>query len=183
MSVRLAALVLIVVAVFAPRAHGQELTAEEKAFFRERLSDVVEVVPERVTDEAVRKVFAPAIYHVQVLVKEPGGSTSTQALVARFDNELAIVTRPSTDGDAPQVQKMFKRDFKLANDAAAALVQQAFDAVFPIARADEKARAFRRKGNQWTFVRGEFFDSKQGFVLTTDAAGALTSVKYVLKLP
>ena len=44
-------------------------------------------------------------------------------------------------------------------------------------------RDYKHAGNQWTLVRGMFFDKKMGFVLTTDANGAVTNVKYVLKLP
>jgi len=49
--------------------------------------------------------------------------------------------------------------------------------------ADKKAVAFHHTGNEWTFVRGKFFDSLMGFVITTDAKGKLTAIKYVLKLP
>ncbi len=55
--------------------------------------------------------------------------------------------------------------------------------VFPIFGPDAGARAIRHSGNDWTFVRGQFFDNAMGFVLTTDATGRITAVRWALKLP
>jgi hypothetical protein len=78
---------------------------------------------------------------------------------------------------------MFRPGFTLTNDDVAETLQRALDIVYPLNGQDKRLETFRHKGNEWTFVRGKFFDSMMGFVLTTDATGAVTGVKYVLKLP
>ena len=79
---------------------------------------------------------------------------------------------------------MFRPDFKLKSDADARVLQAAFDAIFPIiGSGDQKVATFKHTGNQWIFVRGEFFDSLMGFVVTTDGGDAVTGVKFVMKLP
>jgi hypothetical protein len=110
-------------------------------------------------------------------------STSTM-IVARSGDNVVALSRPGTDGDYPNIQKMLNPSLRLTSDSDLKPVQNAFDLVFPIVGTqDMSARDYKHAGNQWTLVRGMFFDKKMGFVLTTDASGAVTDVKYVLKLP
>jgi hypothetical protein len=176
----------VTLGLLAAPAQGRALSPDEQAFLREHLSEVVKVEPDRLADDAVVRVFATPIYRITVVVKEGDGATSTSsAIAARRGNELVAVSRPSTDGDYPEIQRMFRRDFKLTSEAAAETLQKALDVVYPIlGGSDKAARGFRRDGKQqWTFVRGEFFDKQMGFVLTTDGSGSITAVRYVLKLP
>jgi hypothetical protein len=79
---------------------------------------------------------------------------------------------------------MLHPDFRLRTAADATTLQQALDVAYPIVMdRDKKTKTFRHAGHQWIFVRGEFFDSKSGYIFETDASGAITSVKYQLKLP
>ncbi len=93
------------------------------------------------------------------------------------------MTRPSSDADLPDFAKMMNPEFRLASADDARTLQRALDAAYPIMGSeDQKAAANRRVGNQWIFVRGVFFDNKMGFIFETDATGAVTAVKFSLKL-
>jgi hypothetical protein len=175
----------LVLGVVATRAWGGDLTADEKAFLDQHFSDVVKIESARVSDPAVIKAFATPFYTVSIDISDGDGGTShNSVLVTRRDDKLVGVTRPGTDGDHPEIQQMFRPDFRLKNDADARVLQTALDAVFPIiGSSDQKAKTFKHAGHEWTFVRGEFFDAKMGFVVTTDHSGAVTGVKFVLKLP
>jgi hypothetical protein len=175
----------LVLGVVATRAWGAELTADEKAFLDRHVSDVVKIDYGRLSDPAVVKVFATAFYTLNVDIDVgDGGTSSNSAIVARQADKLVSLHRPGTDGDHPEIQQMFRPDFRLKNDADARVLQTALDAVFPIiGSSDQKAKTFKHAGHEWTFVRGEFFDAKMGFVMTTDNSGAVTGVKFVLKLP
>jgi hypothetical protein len=169
----------------AARAWGAELTADEKAFLDQHVPDVVKTEYIRLSDPAVIKAFATPFYTVSIDIYDgEGGTSHNSVLVARRDDKLVGITRPSTDGDCPAIQKMFRPDFRLKNDEDARVLQAALDAVFPIiGSSDQKAKTFKHAGHEWKFVRGEFFDAKMGFVVTTDNSGAVTGVKFVLKLP
>ncbi len=176
--------VAAVVSVLMFSALGQG-PADELTFVKNHLSDVVQVEPARLDDAAVMKVFAAPVYRVTVKIRDAEGATNTsEAIVAHVGDELLPITRPSSDADCPTFVKMLRRDFKLTKDADAATLQEALDQLYPIIMEDEKkAEAFHHSGNQWQFVRGTFFEDKMGFLVTTDASGTITSVKYVLKLP
>jgi hypothetical protein len=131
------------------------------------------------------KVFAAPIYKVTITIDMGDGATSGDGLVAaRVDDKFVPVSRPGSDGDCPAIQKMIRPDFKLVSDDDAKTVQAALDAVYPIlGDQDKAAEKITHSGNEFTFSRGKFFDKLMGFVLTTDASGTVTGVKYVLKLP
>jgi hypothetical protein len=184
MSKQLIGIIFVVLSVFVSGAVGQTLSQEEQAFFQKHLPDVVRVEPKRLNDHAIVSVFVTPMYDFNVAIKMGDGGTSTQhVVVARVGEEFVPLSRPGQDGDCPSIQKMFRPGFTLTNDDVAETLQRALDIVYPLNGQDKRLETFRHKGNEWTFVRGKFFDSMMGFVLTTDATGAVTGVKYVLKLP
>jgi len=158
---------------------------DAKAFIGQHLSDVVKIDSNLIAAPAVTKVFGTPIYAMTVTIIDGDGGTQGNSLVfAKTDTKLIPLTRPGSDGDYPIIQKLFNSRFKLASNGDAETVQDALDLVFPFVNDQEKsARAFKHDGNQWTFVRGPFFDKQMGFVLTTDGNGMIVGVKYVLKLP
>ncbi len=175
----------LVLGVVATRAWGGDLPANEQAFFEKHFSDVVKIDPVRVSDPAVIKVFATPFYTLNLSIDDgQGGTNQSSVVVARQDDRLVSVSRPGTDGDHPEILQMLRPDFRLKNDSDARVFQAALDAIYPIiGSSDQKAKVFKHAGQQWKFVRGDFFEAKMGFLLTTDKSGAVSSVKYVMKLP
>jgi hypothetical protein len=161
-----------------------DLTPEERVFFDQHTADMMRLDTQRLDSPAMVKVFSAPFYGVKVVLKEADGEQSNDLVVARIGDKLVSVSRPSSDGDLPDFQKMLNPDFKLRTAADATMLQQALDAAYPIIMdSDKKNEAFRHAGSKWVFVRGEFFGSKSGYVFETDAGGAIKSVKYQLKLP
>jgi len=185
MSRTFAGMLALALALSATGAAAQNRPPDEKEFVRQHLQNIVRVDPVRLTDPAVTSVFAVPLYRVMVEIGDPNGAARTSVMVGRQGDTLVVVSQPGEDQDRPDILKLLRPQFKLTGAAAAETVQNALDLVYPIigSSADEKAKAFRHRGNDWIFVRGKFFDASMGFVLTTDASGTITGVRYVLKLP
>ncbi len=184
MCKRLLAIVSAVLGLSATGVSSQKLPPAEQAFLDQHMKEVVTTQATRVTNPDVAAVFAVPIYSVRVEIKEDEGSSLQTILVARVGERLVGIFRPSGERECPEIHKLIRPDFKLSGDAAAATFQRALDAVYPIGGGpDESVKAVRHQGTEWTFVRGSFFENKMGFVLTTNAAGRIVSVKYALKLP
>ncbi len=161
-----------------------ELTPAEKAFFEQHVADVIRLDAQRLDAPAVAKVFSSPMYLVKVMRLEGEGDELREIAVARLGDKLASLSVPGTDTDLPGFVKMLNPAFRLRTNADATTLQQALDAIFPIVTdSDRKMKGFRRAGNQWSFMRGEFFEDKLGFLFETDASGAIKSVKYQLRLP
>lgn len=186
MRVRSALPVLVLVSLLGPfstPALGQATPADELAFVRQHLGDIVQVVPERISDPAVTAVFATPIYRVTVEIHEGDGTVSNGVIVGRVGDKLLALSRPSSDQDCPDLVSMLNPQFRLTGATSAETLQKALDAVYPLITDESKAaRAYTRSGSQWTFVRGRFFDDQLGFIFTTDPAGKVASVKFALKL-
>jgi len=185
MSRTFAGMLALALALSATGAAAQNRPPDEKEFVLQHLQNIVRVDPVRLTDPAVTSVFAVPLYRVMVEIGDPNGAARTSVMVGRQGDTLVVVSQPGEDQDRPDILKLLRPQFKLTGAAAAETVQNALDLVYPIigSSADEKAKAFRHRGNDWIFVRGKFFDASMGFVLTTDASGTITGVRYVLKLP
>jgi hypothetical protein len=171
--------------LLASAASAQSLPPEEQAFIDKHLGSIVNISTVRLTQPVVTQVFSAPLYLIEVTVNSgDGGSTGGHTIAARVDDKLVAVSRPGTDSDFPLLLKMLGGDFRLVSDSDAQRLQDALDIMFPVFdRSDKESVAFRRAGNQWTFVRGTFFDDKMGFVFTTDPQGKVTAVKYRLRLP
>ena len=179
--------VLIVVLasiLFPAMAPAGDLSPDDKAFLDKNISSIVRIDYTLMDDPAITKVFGAHFFRVKIIIKEELGEQTQELVVMRAGEKLANVSAPGSDGDLPELVKMFKAGFALKTDADAKLLQQALDILYPpFTDEDKKLVAFVHAGNQWTFVRGKFFDGKKGYVFTTDAAGAITRAKFVLKMP
>lgn len=163
---------------------ARDLTPDEQAFFAKHTSDLIRLDTQRLADPAFVQVFSSPFYTVKVVLKYADGEQSSDLIVARVGDSLVSVGRPSSDADLPDYLKLLNPDFKLRTDADAKKLQQALDTAYPIiSDSDKKSEAFRHAGHAWTFIRGDFFDSKMGYIFETDAGGAIKSVKFLLKLP
>ncbi len=161
-----------------------DLTPDEQAFFNRHTSDLVRFETQRLDDPVMQEVFAAPVYQVKIFIGGDDSGPTTSLVVARVGDKLVSVNVPSSDADMPGLLAMLKPGLKLSTTAEASMVQQALDTICPILMSsDKKLKGFSHQGTTWHFVRGEFFESKSGFVFETDAEGKVTAVKYLLRLP
>jgi hypothetical protein len=177
-------LVVLCLGLFTLAARAQDATAEEKSFFEKNVGKLVKLEPTPMNGEALAKVFAAKFYSVKVSMGDDGGMTTLT--VARKGNELSVVSTPGTTADMPGLKTMVKPDFKLKTDTDGIVFQAALDILYPIDdrfdKEDAKVKAVKHSGNQWTFVRGKFFDDLKGIIVTTDANGTITKIGYSLEI-
>jgi len=171
---------LALVLVLAPQLRADD-AADDQAFFDRQTSKFIKLQPKRLTADAIAKVFSAAMYSVTVVTSDGG---STNSVVARTGDDIAIISIPGTTTDMPDFVKLIKADFTIKADADAHVFQDALDGMYPIDstfnKDDLNAKAIRHSGNQWIFVRGKFFDHFRGFIVTTDDGGKVTGVKWTL---
>jgi len=171
---------LALIIVLSPQLRADD-AADDQAFFDKQTSKFIKLQPKRLTADVLNKVFNAILYQVNVVTSDGGGNN---AVVARTGDDIAIITIPSSTAEMPDCVKLIKADFTLKSDADAKMFQDALDVVYPIDttfnKDDVNARAIRHNGNQWTFVRGKFFDHFKGFIVITEDSGKVTNVKWTL---
>ncbi len=172
----------LTLAVAASGALAQGASPADQQFFNENIGKLVKLKPAPLDNPALAKVFSAKFYNVDVIVAGGG----TKVLIGRKGSDLVQVTTPSTTADMPGFQKLLNTDFRLKSDENAHTLQDALDILYPISSDfgddDAQAKTIKHAGNEWTFVRGKFFDHFKGFVVTTNADGVVTDVKYSLDI-
>jgi hypothetical protein len=175
---RYAVLVIVVCLGLAARiGRAQEATAEDKAFFAANIGKLIQLEPTPISGDALEKVFHARFFTVKV---NAGGAEGVKTLVAaRAGDDLKDVTLPDRAANMAALQALVKSEFKLKTDADGKAFEAALDLLYPPdSRYDEKRKAIRHAGTEWTFVRGAFITGFKGLVVATDADGKITSVRY-----
>jgi hypothetical protein len=170
-------LVVLCLSLATVAGRGQEATAEEKAFFDKHVGKLVKLEPTPITGQALEQVFAAKFFMVKMNM---GGEAGVKTLVAaRLGEDLQDVTMPETNADLPGLKSLVRAGFKLKSEADGKMFEQALDLLYPVdVRYDEKRKAVRQAGTEWTFIRGAFIGNFKGLVVTTDGIGTVTSIKY-----
>jgi len=136
---------------------------------------------------ALKEVTDATMYDVKVKIAGPGGGSSRSSLIAvKQGKTVTTLSRPSTSQDCPGLKTMLKKTFKLKSDANAKALEAVLDALYPISDRfggkDKKAKAIKREGAKFIFVRGEFFKNLKGFIFETDSSGSVVKVTYSLRI-
>jgi hypothetical protein len=175
---------VLALGLFALVARGEDATAQDKAFFEKQIGKLVKLEPQPLTGAALDKVFSAKFFKVNVSIGASGGGQDL--VVARSGDNAVEVTTPGTTEDMPDLKKLVKADFKLKADADGKTFESALDLLYPIDerfdKEDLKVKAVKHKGTEWTFIRGKFFDNFKGIVVTTNADGVITNIKYSLEI-
>jgi hypothetical protein len=172
-----ALLVLVCVALAAPDARTQDTKIDDRTFFDKNIGKLIKLEPTPIVDVSLEKVFGARFFAVSVSV---AGEANIKTLVAaKVGDDLSDVNVPSATSEMPTLKALVKPDFKLKTDADGKTFEAALDVLYPPdTRYDEKRKAVRHSGTQWTFIRGLFIGDFKGLVVTTDADGTITSIGY-----
>lgn len=172
----------LALAFVAAGALAQSTTPADQKFFDEHMGELVKLEPAPLDNPELSKVFSARFYEVNVIVAGSG----QKILVARQGNDLVDLTKPSTTAPMPGLRKLLDPGFRLKSDGDAHRLQDALDILYPVDSSfgdeDARAKTIRHAGDEWTFVRGKFFEHFKGFVFTTSADGVVTDVKYSLDI-
>src|ERR1043166_2698573 len=126
---------------------GEQVTAEEKAFFDKNVGKLVQVEPTPVTGEALEKVFAAGAKFYTVKVAMGGASGAAMLVAARVGETLLDVTMPEAAADMAGLKAAVKPGFKLKTEADGKAFEAALDVLYPPdTRYDEKRKAVRHAG-------------------------------------
>ena len=184
MKIGHAAWIFVLAGVVAGVARGQGSAENDRVFFERHISSLVKVEPQAIPAAAeIGKVFSGTFFTVDVTL----GDNSEKVIAVRSGDELVQVAKPSTTAKMPELTKLVKPEFKLAGEADAKAFEVALDAIYPIDatfnKDDLKVKAIKQKGDEWTFIRGKFFEHFKGFVVTTKADGTISEITYSLDIP
>ena len=88
-----------------------------------------------------------------------------------------------TDLECPVLMSLIKKDFFLKDENSAKLFEASLNTLYPVDKKEIPNVKHLKKGSQWIFLRGKFFDDYTAFIVTTGANGAVTKIELKLSYP
>jgi hypothetical protein len=84
------------------------------------------------------------------------------------------------DLQCPVLLSLIRKDFLLKDENAAKLFESALNLIYPVDEKEKQNVKHIRKGAQWIFLRGKFFDDYTALIVTTSPNGAVTGIELKL---
>jgi len=162
--------------------------SDEEAQVAAEVSKMYKVSSEatRLTSSSLAKVTDGVVYDVKVTITGPNSRQSHRIKVIKEGKAVSKLSSPTTNQSCPVLKKMIKKKFALKTEQDARILEAALDELYPISDSfggrDKKVKAIKRQGANFIFVRGVFFKKLSGFIFETDGKGAVTDVKYSLRI-
>jgi hypothetical protein len=160
-------------------AVAQDAKAIEEAVLKQ-----IKIEPEKLDAPALKKTFSAAFYKVNIKISQGDGYSTSKMSLAFHEGKFVNVESTTTTRPMPVLQSLVNKGFKLKTEADAKAFEEALDVLFPVRSFgdDKKVKGVKKAAPGWHFIRGKFFKDLKGFVVETDGAGAITSIKYDLKI-
>ena len=134
-----------------------------------------------VKQDVLRKVFTGNFYNVKPGFKEQNGTmTCSEFHFNILNGKLTELEELDQDKELTTLNGMLNKNFLIKDEASAKTFETALDALYPLSDSDKAQEKHLKKGNQWIYVRGPFFEKFKALLVTVDAKGAITKMEFSL---
>ncbi len=133
--------------------------------------------------EPISKVLKHKVYFITLTTRNMYNATESdqdEFIVIDLGDKVKRFELDNTNKDMPELQSYIKEDFIL-DDKSASMFQGLLDLIYPIDEWESEHKEYFKKDGKWYFLRDEFFSSKEGFEITIDPNGKITSIRYKME--
>ncbi|WP_067035692.1 hypothetical protein [Allomuricauda sp. CP2A] len=136
-----------------------------------------------VQSDAIACILKHKVYIINRYTKNTYRNDSTREdkfIVLDTGDNIIHFEHINSDTSLNDFLGIIKDDFVL-NPQTAPLFEDMLDILYPVAAWKVDKREFFYKNDRWYFLRDAYFRTKQGFEVTTDPDGKITSIRYKMK--
>ena len=146
-----------------------QITEKENAALDKLIESKVEIEADALTSSVLQKMFDAEFFILKrtPLYKSNGGFS--ELVMMKHDGKMSEVE------EAENLVPILKSDYKIADESNARDMKKALTLLLPGMGNNDK---IIRNENQWILVCNEFFDDKEGFVVTTENDGKVSNIEY-----
>jgi hypothetical protein len=158
------------------KVNAQELSEKENSQLDNFIKSKISIKKEKVVSDTLEKVFTGTFFKVEAGFSfGDGGMFSGLLFVLKDEKMIENVGR--TDS-LNTLLSLVRKDFYLKTEADAKIFETSLDKLFPISWTSVEEKAHLKIKNQWYFIRGKFFDSKSGYIVTLDKNSNISDIAY-----
>ncbi len=173
---------LLFIALFHFHAYSQ-MNEQTDARLQKFLEKSSLVTFKEVTSEAITCILKHKVYFINRSTKNTYRNDrihDNKFIVLDTGEEIMHFEQINSNTPLDDFLGFIKDDFVL-NLQTASLFEDMLDIIYPVAAWKVDKREFFHKNGRWYFLRDAYFRTKQGFEVTTDPNGKITSIRYKMK--
>ena len=158
------------------KVNGQEISDKENSLLDNFIKSKISITKEKIVSDTLEKAFTGTFFKVDAgFSLGDGGIYSGLIFVIKDDKLIEYVGR--TDS-LSTLLSLIRKDFYLKTETDAQIFETSLDKLFPISWTSVGEKEHLKIKNQWYFVRGKFFDSKSGYIVTLDKNSNISDISY-----
>ena len=165
------------------RMAGQDIPAVSEKLINDYVFSTITVEKERLDPEALSRVFSAEFYKAVPTYHKDGGTSSCESYIFIVINgKISELEETTETKPLDRLYSLVRKDFTIKNESDALAFEKALDAIYPLdwSVEPEKKKHFLKDG-KWYFIRGEFFDSQKGFIITLNQNSGISQITYDLE--
>jgi hypothetical protein len=175
-------LFIIILSFLSINLIGQEIPEKDNSLIDNFIKSRISIEKERIAPDTLAKVFNGTFYKINAgfAFIDPDQMTSSSNEIFNIkDGKISVLE--NTNDSMLTLLSLVRKDFYLKTAINAKVFETCLDKIFPIGDFDLQHKAHMKIANKWYFVRGTFFDSKSGYIVTLDPNSKITNISYSME--
>jgi len=165
---------------------AQSIDSQSQKLIEGFVKSNIDIQAEAIDPVVVSKVFAGKFFKIMVGLVESGTGSSSCGdynYVNINESTVKMTEGLHMDLECPILMSMIKKDYLLKDENSAKLFEASLNVLYPVDEKEVQNIKHMKKGPQWIFLRGKFFDDYTAFIVSTEATGKITKIEVQLAYP
>ena len=163
------------------KINAQEISESDNSLMDEDLKSRIEIQKEKIVSDTLAKVFNGTFFKINAGFSSTNGGTSFCSDFLFIIKDGILMESDARTDSMYTLLFLLRDDFYLKSEADVKIFETALDKLYPISWSNEEDKEHLKFSNKWYFIRGKFFDSKSGYIVTIDKDSKITNIAYDLK--
>jgi hypothetical protein len=165
------------------KVNAQEIPENDKALIDNFIKSITSVEKVKIESDTLARVFKGSFYTATtVFAVDEGTSSCSEYWFVINNGKLTQLEMTSSKKKLDGLFSLLKENVQIKNESDARIFETALDKIYPISWSEVEAKKHMKTGNKWYFIRGKFFDSVKGFIITLDQNSRITQIDYDLEI-
>ncbi len=161
------------VIMFCFLAGFAQITEKEIAALDKLIESKVEIEADALKSSVLQKIFDAEFFTVKRIPHYKANGGFSEKVLMKHDGIMSEVE------NAENLVPILESDFKISDENSARDLKKALALLLPGMGNNNQ---IIHKENQWILVCNEFFDDKEGFIVSTENGGKVSNIEYSSKL-
>ncbi len=156
------------------------VSPEDSLFMREKFEAQINYYFEFTENKAraIRRISKGHFYLASLVFPSDYGSFSQGFHLFKCGNNYSHSDGGKGLLTSPAFKSSILKDFELKSEDDASSFEELLDAVVPMDSFDLKYKKHFQKGGAWYFVRGDFFEKREAYIVETYENGSVKSISF-----